>query len=95
MGTNPNSSLYGMDTLKRRYGEDYAKIPYGAIGFYTYLVDKMGTGIKQLMAGARKFKLDEIDRKDLASLTKRAAEISGISTIEELEKDVMEGILLD
>jgi len=28
-------------------------------------------------------------------VTERAAEISGIPTIEELEKDVMEGILLD
>ncbi|VUT23685.1 MAG: hypothetical protein MASP_00130 [Candidatus Methanolliviera sp. GoM_asphalt] len=94
-GNEPEQFFICMDTLKRRYGEDYDKIPYGAIGFYTYLVDKVGTGLKQLMAGVRKFKLNEIDRKDLASLTERAAEISGIPTIEEVEKDDMEGILLD
>ena len=48
-------------------------------------------GLRQLMAGVRKWRLDLIDRGDLASLTERAAKVTGIPTIEEFEKEAILG----
>ena len=48
------------------------KIPASAIGVYTYFTSKLGIGLKQLLAGVRKFNLDLIDRKDIAYLSQRA-----------------------
>ena len=45
------------------------------------------------MAGARKWKLDLIDRNDLMSLSERAAKVTGIPTVDEVEKDSIEKIL--
>jgi len=63
--------------LKERFGKDFAKLPAGAIGMYSY-IDRLKQGLQQLMAGARKFALQYIDRNDLVALTREAAEISGI-----------------
>ena len=43
------------------------------------------------MAGVRRWRLDLIDRGDLASLTERAAKVTGIPTIEEFEKEAILG----
>ncbi|MCJ7650064.1 MAG: glutamate synthase-related protein [Candidatus Lokiarchaeota archaeon] len=48
------------------------KIPASAIGVYTFFTSKLGIGLKQLLAGVRKFKLDLIDRRDIAYLSERA-----------------------
>jgi hypothetical protein len=64
-----------------------------AIGVYTYLTDRVGVGLKQLMAGARKWKLSLLERSDLMSLSERAAKVTGIPTVEEVEKDAIEKIL--
>jgi hypothetical protein len=45
------------------------------------------------MAGVRKWKLNLIDRSDIASLTERAAKATGISLIEDVEKDAFESII--
>jgi hypothetical protein len=49
-------------------------------------------GLKQLMAGARRWKLNLLDRNDLMSLSERAAKVTGIPTVEEVEKDAIEKI---
>ena len=64
-----------------------------AIGVYTYLTDRVGVGLKQFMAGARKWKLDLLDRNDLMSLSERAAKVTGIPTADEVEKGAVEKIL--
>ncbi|MHA2131029.1 MAG: glutamate synthase-related protein [Promethearchaeota archaeon] len=51
------------------------RIPPSAIGVYTYFDSKLGTGIKQLLAGVRKFKLDLLCRDDIAYITQRAKEV--------------------
>ncbi len=66
--------------------ETYDKIPTGAIGLYTYY-ERLAQGLRQLMTGARKFRLDLITRKDIASLTKDAAEVSGIQYIMDVDKE--------
>jgi hypothetical protein len=49
--------------------------------------------IQQMLAGSRKFKLDLIDQGDIASMSKLAAEVSGIPMLHELEADLFEEIL--
>jgi hypothetical protein len=61
------------------------------VGLYTY-IDKMRVGLQQLMAGARKWKLNLIDRSDLIALSERAAKVTGISLLEE-EDHVLEYLL--
>jgi hypothetical protein len=45
------------------------------------------------MAGARKWNLDLLDRNDLMSLSERAAKVTGIPTVDEVEKDAIDKIL--
>ncbi len=81
--------------LKDRYGAKTEEIPPGAIAVYTYLSDRLGTGLKQLLAGTRKWRLELAGRDDLASLTERAARVTGISMMDEVEDDVYGKILRD
>lgn len=78
--------------LKEKYGEDFKKIPPAAIGIYTYY-DRLATGLRQLMAGERKFALRFIDREDLMALTREAADVSGIPYVMEADVEEAEKIL--
>ncbi len=53
------------------------EIPPSAVGVYTYFASKLGVGLKQLLAGVRKFNLDLIDRHDIAYISQRAKEVCG------------------
>lgn len=90
---NPEKFFIGTAELKKRFGKDFSKIPWEAIGLYDYLVGRVATGLQQLMAGARKWRLDLIRRSDIASLTERAAKVTGIPLIEDVESDAIERIL--
>jgi glutamate synthase domain-containing protein 2 len=92
-GTKPEKFFIATPELKQKYGKRFSDIPLEAIGVYTYLTDRVGVGLKQLMAGARKWKLDLLDRNDLMSLSERAAKVTGIPTVDEVEKDAVEKIL--
>ncbi len=78
--------------LKEHYGKDFAKLPAGAIGMYSY-IDRLKQGLQQLMAGARKFALKYIDRNDLVALTREAAEVSGITYVMDSDREEVEKIL--
>ena len=78
--------------LREKYGKDFNKIPPAAIGMYNYY-QRLATGLQQLMAGARKFSLNLIERSDLMSLTKEAAEISGIPYVMDADREEVERIL--
>ena len=78
--------------FKSRYGEDFGRIPPAAIGVYSYY-DRLAAGLRQLMAGERKFALNLIDRNDLVSLTREAAEVSGIPYVMESDMEEAEKIL--
>ena len=78
--------------LKEKYGEDFERIPPAAIGVYTYY-DRLATGLRQLMAGERKFALSFIDRNDLFALTREAADVSGIPYVMESDMKEVEKIL--
>lgn len=81
-----------VDGLKEKYGQDFNKIPPAAIGMYNYY-SRLTTGLQQLMAGARKFSLELIERKDLMSLTREVAELSGIPYVTDADKEEVERIL--
>jgi len=72
--------------LKEKYGKDFNRIPPAAIGMYSYY-DRLTTGLQQLMAGARKFHFDLIERNDLMALTREAAELSGIPYVMDADKE--------
>jgi glutamate synthase domain-containing protein 2 len=58
----------------------FEKLPTGALGLYTYF-ERLDQGLRQLMAGSRKFSTGHLSRNDLAALTHEAAEVSGIQYI--------------
>jgi len=78
--------------LKEAYGKDFERIPPAAIGISTYY-DRLATGLRQLMAGARKFALNFLTRKDLIALTREAADVSGIPYVMEADMEEVEKIL--
>jgi len=92
-GATPEKFFISTPELKTKYGERFKEIPWEAIGVYTYLTDRIGVGLKQLLAGARKWKLELINRNDLMSLTERAAKVTGIPLADEVEMDAVERIL--
>ncbi len=61
------------DELKRKYPGK--SIPGSAVGVYTYFANRLGVGLKQLLAGIRKFKVNLLDRNDIACLTDRAFDV--------------------
>jgi len=92
-GTTPDRFFIATPQLKEKYGKRFSEIPVEGVGLYTYLTDRVGVGLRQLMAGTRKWKLDLLDRNDLMSLSERATKVTGIPTAEEVEKDAIEKIL--
>ena len=78
--------------LRRRFGARFDEMPAGAIGVYTYF-KRLSQGLRQMMAGERKFTLDYVNRDDIAALTKEAADISGIPFITDVDKDEVQKIL--
>ncbi len=91
-GTTKEDIFITAADLKKKYGADFDKIPTGALGVYTY-AERLAQGLKQIMAGSRKFKLEFITRDDIAALTKDAAERSGITYIMDVDKREAEDIL--
>ncbi|KAF5436012.1 Glutamate synthase domain-containing protein 2 [Candidatus Methanophagaceae archaeon] len=93
-GNNPERFFILAEDLKTEYGSKVGKeIPWSAVGVYTYLYERLGIGLQQMLAGSRKFKLDLIERGDIASMSKLAAEVTGIPMLHELEADLFEEIL--
>jgi len=93
--SDPTKFMITYSELEKKFGKDIQKIPPGAIGLYTYWHDRIGTGLQQLMAGSRKFKLDLISRGDIASISERATKVTGIPMISDIESDLMSRILLE
>ncbi len=78
--------------LKTKHKERFNDIPTGAMGLYSYF-KRLSQGVRQLMAGNRKFALSYITRDDIAALTQDAANISGIPYVLDVDKDEVEKIL--
>jgi len=92
-GSNIEDIFVTAVDLKRELGrETFDELPPGAIGLYTYF-ERLAQGLRQLMAGNRKFSLSHIERDDIAALTHEAADISGITYIMDVDKEEVEKIL--
>ncbi|MBN2351356.1 MAG: FMN-binding glutamate synthase family protein [Spirochaetales bacterium] len=79
--------------LRHELGDkEYEKLPTGAIGLYTYY-ERLAQGLRQLMAGSRKFALEYLSRDDIAALTPDAARVSGIRYIMDVDAEEADGIL--
>jgi glutamate synthase domain-containing protein 2 len=79
--------------LRSELGDaEFEKIPPGALGLYTYY-ERLAQGLRQLMAGSRKFSLDHLSRNDIAALTREAADISGIQYIMNVDREMAYSIL--
>ncbi len=92
-GTSKDEIFVTSTELRNRLGvEQFDQVPTGAIGLYTYY-ERLAQGLRQLMAGARKFSLEHMTRNDLAALTHEASEISGIPFVMDVDKDEVEAML--
>lgn len=92
-GSTPDKFFIASPELKAKYGKDFDEIPLESVGVYTYLTDRVGVGLKQLMAGNRKWKLDLLTRADLMSLSELATKVTGIPLAHEVENDAVVKIL--
>ncbi|PKM87080.1 MAG: FMN-binding glutamate synthase family protein [Firmicutes bacterium HGW-Firmicutes-12] len=93
LGMKPEEIFAGYYDVQKKVGKDeMAKIPYGAIAIWT-LADKLGAGLQQLMAGARKFTLNEITRNEIYSANRETEKETGISYITDVQNESAKKIL--
>jgi glutamate synthase domain-containing protein 2 len=79
--------------LRQELGDkEFESLPTGALGIYTYY-ERLAQGLRQLMAGSRKFALEYMSRDDLGALTRECSEVTGIPYVMDLDKDQVEEIL--
>jgi glutamate synthase domain-containing protein 2 len=79
--------------LRHELGDTvFETLPAGALGLYTYY-ERLAQGLRQLMAGSRKFSVDYIRREDIAALTHEAADRSGIQFIMDVDREAAEEVL--
>ena len=79
--------------LRKELGDAaFEKLPTGALGLYTYY-ERLAQGLRQLMAGSRRFTLEHMNRADLAALTKESAEVTGIPHVMDVDREEAEKIL--
>jgi hypothetical protein len=92
-GNTKDEIFVTASSLRQELGnETFENIPPGALGLFTYY-ERLAQGLRQLMAGSRKFAPEYISRDDLAALTHEAEEISGIRYIMDVDKEEVEKIL--
>jgi hypothetical protein len=93
IGRYPEEIFAGYYDVRKQVGADeMANIPLGAIAIWT-LADKLGAGLQQLMAGARKFSMSEISRDDIVSANRETEKETGIPFITDVDDDVAKKIL--
>lgn len=92
-GNSKDEIFVTASSLRKKLGDmEFEKIPTGALGLYTYY-ERLAQGLRQLMAGSRKFSPKHISRDDIAALTHEATEISGIKYVMDLDKTEVEELL--
>ena len=92
-GDNIDEIFVTAADLRKELGDsEFEKLPTGAIGLYTYY-ERLAQGLRQLMAGSRKFTIDHMTRDDLGALTREASDISGIPYVMDLDKEEAEKLI--
>ncbi len=86
-GKTPEEIFITYERVKELVGNDEMEnIPLGAVGIYSFC-DKLRVGLQQLMAGSRCFRVHAITRKELMSLTRECAEVTGIPYVMDCYRD--------
>ncbi len=92
-GSNIDEIFVTATELRKELGDkEFETLPTGAIGLYTYY-ERLAQGLRQLMAGSRKFATKYISRDDLVCLTKESADITGIPHVMDLDKESVDKLL--
>ncbi|MEM4566209.1 MAG: glutamate synthase-related protein [Archaeoglobaceae archaeon] len=92
-GDKPDKFFALADEFKAKFGEKIGNaIPWSAVGLYSY-VYRISVGMKQLLAGMRKFKLELVSRDDLAALSPLASEVTGIPMMHKVDEQIFDSIL--
>jgi hypothetical protein len=92
-GMKAEEIFAGYFDVQKKVGADAMKnIPYGAIAVWT-LADKLAAGLQQLMAGARKFSMNQISRDDLYSGNRETERETGIPFITCVQDEFAKKIL--
>jgi hypothetical protein len=93
LGSNAKEIFASYFDVEKKVGKDEMKnIPYGAIAFWT-MADKLSCGLQQLMAGARRFALDQVNRNDIFSANRETAQETGIPHVTDLNDEIARKIL--
>src|SRR3990170_838922 len=79
--------------VKGLFSSNGKEVPAGALGVYSYY-QRLSQGLRQLMCGSRKFALEHLTRNDIVTLTREAAEVTGIRYIMDADSEEAEQILL-
>ena len=92
-GSSPEEIFASYFDVQKKVGKDEMKnIPFGAIAFWT-MADKLSCGLQQLMAGARKFKLDQVSRTDLFAANRETSQETGIAHVADVNDESAKKIL--
>jgi len=93
MGDDPMEIFAGWEAVHAKVGDaGIDDVPYGAIALVAYL-DKLSAGLQQFMAGARKFRLDEMARTDLMAANRETAAETGITYVTDASDEQAKEIL--
>ncbi|MDA3844928.1 MAG: hypothetical protein PF505_00090 [Vallitaleaceae bacterium] len=94
IGSTVEELFAGYYDVQSKVGSDEMKnIPYGALGVWT-LADKLACGVQQLLAGARKFDVNEIGRDELFAANEETSAITGIPHMMTVGDEVAKKILM-
>lgn len=92
-GAGPEEIFAGYYDVKKKVGSKKINdIPYGAIAIWT-LADKLAAGLQQLLAGARKFSLEDISRNDLFSANRQTEKETKIAFMTDAADERAKSIL--
>jgi glutamate synthase domain-containing protein 2 len=92
-GESKDEIFVTSSVLRKELGDKgFEELPPGALGLYTYY-ERLAQGLRQLMAGSRKFAVEYIERDDVAALTRQASEVSGIPYVMDVDLGKVERIL--
>jgi len=92
-GDKPEQIFAAWEAVLKKVGaKDMKNIPFGAVAMYAY-ADKLGCGLQQFMAGARKPTLASLSRSDLMAANRETAKETGIPYMTDAENDLAMAVL--
>lgn len=92
-GTTPEKIFACYHEVEKKVGKGEMKdVPLGAVAMWS-LVDKLSAGLQQLLAGARKFDLQEICRNDIAAGNRETERETNVPFITDVMDETAKKIL--